>query len=212
MFKAIPEVAEPLALPAPRNVLSVQKLATGPANAQQLIVSDVSFTLRAGSAVGVIGPSGSGKSSLSRALTGIWPIYRGSVRLDGAALDQWDEAYAETISVTFRKISNFSPVPLRRISPAIAATGRRRPSLPRARAARVHDLILNLPQGYDTDIGVNGCLLSAGQRQRVALARALYGNPFLVIWTNPIPTSIPKVKRRSALQSVTFVRVAVSLS
>ncbi len=185
VFKAIPEVAEPLALPAPRNVLSVQKLATGPANAQQLIVSDVSFTLRAGSAVGVIGPSGSGKSSLSRALTGIWPIYRGSVRLDGAALDQWDEGVrGDHIGYLPQNIELFSGTVAQNIAryrrdwtpEAVVAA---------ARAARVHDLILNLPQGYDTDIGVNGCLLSAGQRQRVALARALYGNPFLVILDEP---------------------------
>lgn len=179
------EVAEPLALPAPRSVLSVQKLATGPANAQQLIVSDVSFTLRAGSAVGVIGPSGSGKSSLSRALTGIWPIYRGSVRLDGAALDQWDEGVrGDHIGYLPQNIELFSGTVAQNIAryrrdwtpEAVVAA---------ARAARVHDLILNLPQGYDTDIGVNGCLLSAGQRQRVALARALYGNPFLVILDEP---------------------------
>lgn len=185
VFKAIPEVPNPLALPAPRSTLSVQKLSTGPANAQQVIVSDVSFTLHAGSAVGIIGPSASGKSSLSRALTGIWPIYRGSVRLDGAALDQWDEAVrGDHIGYLPQDIELFTGTVAQNISryrhdctpEAVVAA---------ARAARVHDLILNLPQGYDTDIGLNGSLLSAGQRQRIALARALYGNPFLVILDEP---------------------------
>lgn len=185
VFKAIPEVPHPLALPAPKRVLAVHKLTTGPANAQQAIVSDVSFTLHAGSAVGIIGPSASGKSSLSRALTGIWPIFRGSVRLDGAALDQWDDAVrGEHIGYLPQDIELFTGTVAQNISRY------RHDSTPEAiiaaaRAARVHDLILNLPQGYDTDIGLNGSLLSAGQRQRIALARALYGNPFLVILDEP---------------------------
>ncbi|QCJ00818.1 type I secretion system permease/ATPase [Agrobacterium larrymoorei] len=185
IFDTIPEVSQPLTLPAPKETLSVQKLSTGPANAQQAIVSDISFTLHAGSAVGIIGPSASGKSSLSRALTGIWPIYRGSMRLDGAALDQWDESSrGQHIGYLPQGIELFTGTVSQNISryrqdatpEAVVAA---------ARAARVHDLILNLPQGYDTDIGLNGSLLSAGQRQRIALARALYGNPFLVILDEP---------------------------
>ncbi|WP_324763502.1 type I secretion system permease/ATPase (plasmid) [Sinorhizobium meliloti] len=185
LLKALPEADAPLQLPDPRERLTVEGLASGPPAAQRLIVSDVNFTVRAGGAVGVIGPSASGKSSLARAILGIWPAYRGSVRLDGAALDQWDsdtlgkhvgylpqdvELFAGTIAQNICRFAEDAT------SEAIVAA---------AKAARVNDLILRLPNGYDTEIGDGGMTLSAGQRQRVALARALYGDPFLVVLDEP---------------------------
>lgn len=185
LLKALPEREPPLELPVPSDRLTAEGLAGGPPGAQRLTFADVNFTVRAGSALGVIGPSASGKSSLARALLGIWPAFRGSVRLDGAALDQWDgdrlgkyigylpqdvELFAGTVAQNIARFSEEAS------SEAIVSA---------ARAARVNDLILKLPNGYETEIGEGGASLSAGQRQRVALARALYGDPFLVVLDEP---------------------------
>lgn len=185
LLKVLPERDAPLELPAPRERLTAEGLAGGPPGAQRLTFADVNFTLRAGSALGVIGPSASGKSSLARALIGIWPAFRGSARLDGAALDQWDsdrlgrhigylpqdvELFAGTVAQNIARFEEDAS------SDAVVAA---------ARAARVNDLILKLPNGYETEIGDGGANLSAGQRQRVALARALYGEPFLVVLDEP---------------------------
>jgi ATP-binding cassette subfamily C protein PrsD len=185
LLKALPEREPPLELPVPSDRLTAEGLAGGPPGAQRLTFADVNFTVRAGSALGVIGPSASGKSSLARALLGIWPAFRGSVRLDGAALDQWDsdrlgqyigylpqdvELFAGTVAQNIARFSEDAS------SEAIVSA---------ARAARVNDLILKLPNGYETEIGEGGASLSAGQRQRVALARALYGDPFLVVLDEP---------------------------
>ncbi len=151
----------------------------------RLVVQDLGFVLKAGQALGVIGPSASGKSSLVRALVGVWPPGRGKVRLDGAALDQWSSAdlgrhlgylpqEAELFAGTIAdNIGRFEPEP----DPAAVIAA--------AEAAGAHELILRLPEGYDTRIGEGGAGLSAGQRQRIGLARALYGNPFLVVLDEP---------------------------
>jgi ATP-binding cassette subfamily C protein len=160
-------------------------LGIAPPGAQKLVVHDVNFTLKAGSAVGVIGPSASGKSSLVRTLVGVWAPARGCVRLDGATLEQWTPQAlgrhigylpqdVELIEGTIaQNIARFAPD-----APAAAV-------IAAAKAASVHDLIVNLPAGYETEIGEQGAALSAGQQQRVALARALYGDPFLVVLDEP---------------------------
>jgi ABC-type protease/lipase transport system fused ATPase/permease subunit len=165
--------------------LSVEGVSAAPPSGQHLVVHDVSFSLKAGNALGVIGPSASGKSSLARLLVGVWPTLRGKVRLDGAALGQWTpEALGEHIGylpqdvelfagTVAENIARFEPEPQ---PDAVVAA---------AKAARVHDLILRLPQGYETQIGESGHALSAGQRQRIALARALYRDPFLVVLDEP---------------------------
>jgi ATP-binding cassette subfamily C protein PrsD len=133
----------------------------------------------------VIGPTGSGKSTLARLLLGVCPALRGEVRIDGAALDQWDrEALGHEIGYLPQDIELFAGT----VSENIA---RFRPGfepaevIKAARAADVHNLILNLPMGYSTQIGEGGANLSGGQRQRIALARALYGDPFLVVLDEP---------------------------
>ncbi|APG88120.1 type I secretion system ATP-binding protein PrsD (plasmid) [Sinorhizobium americanum CCGM7] len=185
LLKALPEAETPLALPKPHERLSVEALGSGPPAAQRLIFTDVNFTVRAGSALGVIGPSGSGKSSLARALIGVWPAYRGSVRLDGAALDQWDgDALGRHIGYLPQDVELFAGTVAQNIC-RFAADATSEAIVAAAKAARVHELILRLPNGFDTEIGEGGTALSAGQRQRIALARALYGDPFLVVLDEP---------------------------
>jgi len=185
LFTAMPMAAARLELPAPAHTLTVETLGIAPPGAQKLVVHDVNFTLKAGSAVGVIGPSASGKSSLVRAIVGVWAPARGCVRLDGATLEQWTPQAlgrhigylpqdVELIEGTIaQNIARFAPD-----APAAAV-------IAAAKAASVHDLIVNLPAGYETEIGEQGAALSAGQQQRVALARALYGDPFLVVLDEP---------------------------
>ncbi|ACP22522.1 alkaline protease secretion protein AprD (plasmid) [Sinorhizobium fredii NGR234] len=185
LLKALPEAEAPLALPDPHERLSVEGLASGPPAAQRLIFTDINFTVRAGSALGVIGPSGSGKSSLARAIIGVWPAYRGSVRLDGAALDQWDsDALGRHIGYLPQDVELFAGTVAQNIC-RFAENATSEAIVAAAKAARVHELILRLPNGFDTEIGEGGAAVSAGQRQRIALARALYGDPFLVVLDEP---------------------------
>ncbi|MBR1120957.1 type I secretion system permease/ATPase [Bradyrhizobium lablabi] len=181
----LPEVRVPTSLPKPQRGLSVDNVSAAPPDVPRAVVHEVSFSLKAGNGLGVIGPSASGKSSLARVLVGLWAPARGTVRLDGATLDQWmpDElgrhvGYlpqdVELIEGTVaQNISRFDP---NATSEAIIAA---------AKAAGVHEMVLALPQGYDAEIGEQGSALSAGQQQRVALARALYGDPFLVVLDEP---------------------------
>jgi PrtD family type I secretion system ABC transporter len=185
LLHKLPREDESMALPQPRAQLSVENIAVNPPGEQKVILVDIAFALKAGQGLGIIGPTASGKSSLARALVGVWHPARGKVRLDGAALEQWSaeelgrhigylpqdvELFAGTIA---ENIARFEPDA--NPDSIIAA----------AKAANVHELILRLPDGYETEIGENGQALSAGQRQRLALARALYKDPFLVVLDEP---------------------------
>ena len=185
LLDRLPAGSAPLVLPAPRASLSVEGLTVIPPGAVRAAVQEADFRLAAGQALGVVGPSASGKSSLGRALVRVWAPARGLVRLDGAGLDQWSpaglgvhvgflpqeaELFAGTVA---ENIARFDP---EAADGGIVAAGR---------AAGAHELILRLPQGYDTILGDGGAGLSAGQRQRVGLARALYGDPFLVVLDEP---------------------------
>ena len=181
----IPEPDYPLDLPAPHKELRAQNLTSGPATVQKVTVADVSFAVPAGSAMGVIGPSASGKSSLARAVIGVWPVHRGSVRLDGAALDQWHpDELGRHVGYLPQDVELFAGTIADNIA-RFSADATSEQIVAAARAAHVHDLILHLPDGYETEIGPHGAALSAGQRQRVALARALFGEPFLVVLDEP---------------------------
>lgn len=185
LLLAFPDRPMPTALPAPRQSLVVEGLSVVPPGGQAPVVSEVGFRLAAGAGLGIVGPSGSGKSSLARALVGIWTPVHGTVRLDGAALDQWDSdalghhiGYLPQDVVLFEgtvadNIARFDPA---RDDAAVIAA---------ARSAGVHEMITRLPKGYDTPVGEGGTALSGGQRQRVGLARALYGDPFLVVLDEP---------------------------
>jgi PrtD family type I secretion system ABC transporter len=174
---------EPMALPAPSKSITVEALSVAPPGLQNLVVRDVAFRVEAGQALGIIGPSASGKSSLARALVAVWRPARGKVRIDGAALEQWPdlgthigylpqdvELFDGTVA---ENIARFEPDH----DPAAVVAA--------AQAADMHELIVRFPDGYDTAIGEGGMALSAGQRQRVALARALYRDPFLVVLDEP---------------------------
>ena len=186
LLRRFPAATEPsVMLEAPTGQLTVEQLVVAAPGSDKAIVGGVAFGLKAGDALAVVGPSGSGKSSLARALVGVWPAAQGAVRLDGAPLAQFHESRlrealgylpqeVELFSGTVaQNISRFDPEPS---SEAVIAA---------ARAAGIHDLVMNLPQGFDTPVGEGGAVLSAGQRQRVALARALYGDPFVLVLDEP---------------------------
>jgi PrtD family type I secretion system ABC transporter len=181
----LPEEDEPMALPAPTGSVTVDRIYVSPPGIDRLVLNDVSFVIKSGQGIGIIGPSGSGKSSLARALVGVWPAQRGKIRIDNAAIEQWScEALGKHIGYLPQDVELFDgtvAMNIARFDPeADPAT-----VLAAAKAAGVHDMILSLPEGYGTRIGEGGMALSAGQRQRVALARALYGNPFLVVLDEP---------------------------
>jgi ATP-binding cassette, subfamily C, bacterial PrsD len=175
----------PVALPRPYRELSVQELSVGAPGTGKPIVSNVSFSLKAGTGLALLGASASGKTSLSKALVGIWPAQQGVVRLDGAALDQWpNHELGRHIGYLPQDVALFDGT----VAENIARFDQSASSdaiLKAARIAGVHDLILRLPEGYSTRIGQSGMSLSAGQRQRVGLARAIFGDPFLVVLDEP---------------------------
>ena len=174
-----------MALPKPVATLAVEALNLVPPGDNRLVVQDVSFRLEKGNGLGIVGPSASGKSCLARALVGVWLPVRGTVRLDGAALDQWSPAALGGTSATCRRTSSCCRARWRRTSARFDPEAKPDDVIAAAKAAGVHEMILRLPDGYETEIGESGAVLSAGQRQRIALARALYGDPFLVVLDEP---------------------------
>ena len=181
----LPARSEPMPLQPPAKTVVVQNAAVSPPGDYKIVCQDVNFSLAAGKALGVIGPTASGKSSLARMLVGVWTPVRGSVRLDGATLDQWSpEALGRHIGYLPQDVELFPGNVAQNIArfeepPYPEAV------LAAAQAAGVHELIVNLPDGYETNVGERGSALSAGQAQRIALARALYRDPFLVVLDEP---------------------------
>lgn len=185
LLKDIPETKPSIPLPAPTRSVAVEGVTLAPPGSNRIVVSDVTFSLTSGQGLGVIGQSASGKSSLVRALVGVWQPLRGKVRLDGAALDQWtSEQRGPFIGYLPQDVELFSGTIAENIA-RFQEAAEPRSVFDAASAAGVHEMILRLPQGYATQIGESGQALSAGQRQRVALARALYGDPFLVVLDEP---------------------------
>jgi ATP-binding cassette subfamily C protein len=182
---ALASAEEPMQLPAPTASLSVDKITIAVPGSGQVILSDISFELKPGQALGIVGPSAGGKTTMVRALTGIWPILRGHVRLDGADLGQWrEDAIGQHIGYLPQEVSLMDATIEENIC-RFEPTPDYQKVIEAAKAAGVHDMILKMPNGYGTKLGPSGAALSAGQRQRVALARALYGNPFVVILDEP---------------------------
>ena len=165
--------------------MEVRHFATGPDPHKPPLVSGVGFVLAAGEAMGVLGLSGSGKTSLARGLCGIWPVLQGEVRLDGSELTHFDPAQlGRRVGYLPQSVGLFDGTVAENIA-RFRADADSGTVLEAARLAGVHDLITGLPDGYDTRIGSRGAALSAGQRQRIGLARALYGDPFLLVLDEP---------------------------
>ena len=217
---ALDKGPQPLDLPAPSQSLTVEKITVASPGTGQVLLSEVSLHVTAGQALGVIGPSGGGKTTLIKAITGIWPTLRGSIRIDGAEIDQWDEEklgchlgyLPQEVSLldgsVIENISRFAPE--RDGAKVVAA----------AKEAGAHELIVRLPEGYDTQLGPMGTALSAGQRQRIGLARALYGQPFIVVLDEPnafldaegeaaLNDAIRRVRERGAIAIVVAHRPSV---
>jgi PrtD family type I secretion system ABC transporter len=185
LLASLPALGTPTLLQDPSNRLSVENLTLAPPGDQKIIVQDVTFAVEAGTGLGVIGPSGSGKSSLVRALVGVWQPLRGKVRLDGAALDQWSsDVLGRHIGYLPQDVELFSGSVAQNIS-RFDPEANSESIIAAAKEAGVHEMIIKMRDGYDTQIGEQGTSLSAGQAQRVALARALYGDPFLIVLDEP---------------------------
>lgn len=185
ILAAVPAEEEQIALPAPSRNLRLVAVTLVPPGRNSAVLHEVGFQLAAGSALGVIGPSGSGKTSLARALVGVWKPARGTIRLDGATLDQWNsDALGRFVGYLPQEVELFEGTVAQNIA-RFQSNADPKLLMAAAVAAGVHDFILRLPQGYKTEVGENGAMLSGGQRQRIAFARALYGDPFLVVLDEP---------------------------
>ncbi|HSH56422.1 MAG TPA: ATP-binding cassette domain-containing protein, partial [Halomonas sp.] len=184
LLTQIPEENRRMSLPAPRGDLAVETVAAAPPGVRMATIRGINFEVPEGEHVGIIGPSAAGKSTLARVLLGIWPAQVGSVRLDGAEVTQYNrdelgphvgylpqdiELFDGTIS---ENIARFGEVDAEKVVKA-------------AKKAGVHEMILELPNGYDTYISSTSGALSGGQRQRVGLARALYGDPVFIVLDEP---------------------------
>ena len=185
LLALLPSQATPMALRPPAQSVVVEGVAVMPPGTEKAAVQDASFSLQAGNGLGIIGPSGSGKSSLARMLVGVWRPARGRIRLDGAALDQWSpEALGQHIGYLPQDVELLAGTVAQNIG-RFSVPQDAKAVIAAATAAGVHDMIVGLPDGYETQVGESGTALSAGQAQRVALARALYGDPFLVVLDEP---------------------------
>jgi PrtD family type I secretion system ABC transporter len=181
----LPPETAPMPLQPPQRTLVVQAAAVTVPGTQKVVCQDINFSLSGGKALGVIGPTASGKSSLARMLVGVWSPVRGTVRLDGASIDQWEpEALGQHIGYLPQDVELFPGNVAQNIA-RFEDPPHPEAVLAAARAAGVHDMIVNLPDGYETSVGDHGTALSAGQAQRIGLARALYRDPFLVVLDEP---------------------------
>jgi ATP-binding cassette subfamily C exporter for protease/lipase len=193
-----------MSLPNPTGSLSVEAVSAAPPGVQVALLRNLNFKIEAGDVLGIIGPSGSGKSTLARLLVGVWPAQAGKVRLDGADIFQWNkgelgpylgylpqdiELFAGTVS---ENIARFGEVDPEKVVLA-------------AKRAGVHDMILHMPRGYDTQLGDGGAGLSGGQKQRLGLARAMYGDPSLIVLDEP-NSNLDDVGEAALVQAIRDLR------
>jgi ATP-binding cassette subfamily C exporter for protease/lipase len=180
----IPPKVEAMPLPAPKGMLTVEGLTAGAPNQHIPIIRGLQFTLSSGEVLAVVGPSAAGKTTLARLLVGSWPALGGKVRLDGVDIQTWDKSAlgpylgylpqgVELLEGTMAEnIARFGDLDMEQVEAAAKLVG-------------VHELIMSLPEGYNSPAGRDGAMLSGGQRQRVGLARALYGKPVFVVLDEP---------------------------
>ncbi|CEL29411.1 MULTISPECIES: type I secretion system permease/ATPase [Pseudomonas] len=184
LLQAFPPSDEAMALPAPKGQITFEQVSAGPPGQRTATLHMVNFNLGAGEVLGVLGASGSGKSTLARVLVGVWPTLGGTVRLDGADIHRWNrDQLGPYIGYLPQDIELFSGSIAENIARFSEADAQK--VVAAAQQAGVHEMILRLPQGYDTQLGEDGSGLSGGQKQRVALARAMYGTPSLVVLDEP---------------------------
>ena len=184
LLEGVPPQRETMNLPAPVGHIAVEQVAVVPPGSKSVVVKGVTFNLSPGEALGIVGPSASGKSSLARAMLGIWPAYAGKVRLDGADISTWErKELGPYIGYLPQDIELFDGT----IADNICRFGDpdSEKIVAAAQMAGIHELILHLPNGYDTIIGGAGGVLSGGQRQRIGLARAIYDNPVFLVLDEP---------------------------
>ncbi|MCW5601138.1 type I secretion system permease/ATPase [Nitrosomonas sp.] len=173
-----------MALPKPKGMVSAENVIAAPPGSKVPVIKGLTFAITAGEVLGIIGPSGSGKSTLARLLVGVWPATAGKVRLDGADVYQWNkDELGPHIGYLPQDIELFAGT----ISENIARFGEIDPDkvILAAKRAGVHEMILSMPNGYDTLLGEGGGGLSGGQKQRIGLARAMYGDPSLIVLDEP---------------------------
>jgi ATP-binding cassette subfamily C protein len=185
LLSRVPPEPQMLDLPRPRAVIDVQNVSVVPPGEQAPVLKGVSFRLEPGQALGVIGPSGAGKSTLARVVTNIWRPAQGKVRLDGAALEQYDpDVLGSYIGYLPQRISLFDGTIAENIA-RMSTNPDAEAVVKAAKRAAAHDLVLQFPQGYDTRVSAIGSRLSGGQLQRIGLARAMYGDPVLLVLDEP---------------------------
>ena len=204
LLAANPERAAGMQLPKPLGAITVENVSAAPPGSQVLVIKGLSLAIAPGDVLGVIGPSGSGKSTLARLLVGVWPAAAGKVRLDGADIYTWSksqlgpyigylpqdiELFAGTVRENIARFGDADP------EQVVAA----------AQRAGVHDMLLHLPQGYDTVLGDGGAGLSGGQRQRLGLARAMYGDPSLIVLDEP-NSNLDEAGEAALVQTVDLLR------
>ena len=185
LLQRVPPDVPKTQLPAPKGLMQVQSITVLAPGETVPAIRSISFELRPGQALGVIGPSGAGKTTLAKALVGVWPPAAGKVRIDGASLDHWDQdQLGRHIGYLPQEIGLLSGTVAQNIA-RLAPEPDDAKVIDAARRAGAHELLLGLPKGYDTEIGAGGQRLSGGQRQRVALARALYDDPTVLVLDEP---------------------------
>ncbi|MBI1207184.1 MAG: type I secretion system permease/ATPase [Azospirillum sp.] len=173
-------------LPEPTGIVIVERLLYVPPQSSRPVIAGLSFTLEPGTSLAVIGPTASGKSSLARLLVGVYAPTQGAVRLDGADVFTWDRRdFGRFVGYLPQDVELFAGTVAQNISRFAEEEGDGSEIIEAARKAGAHDMILKLPKGYDTPIGDQGAILSAGQRQQIGLARAVYGRPRMIVLDEP---------------------------
>ncbi len=206
LFTALPVEAEQTRLPTPLGKLDVEGIVVLPPSGGRPVVKGVSFSINPGEVVAIVGASGSGKSSLARAIAGVWPVMQGTVRIDGASYKQWDPTQlGKHIGYLPQSVELFAGTIKQNI--ARLATVEDEAVVTAAKAAGAHDLILRLPNGYDTQIGEAGAALSGGTRQRIGLARALFGDPRLIVLDEP-NANLDEEGERALAQAIGHMKAA----